>query len=102
MLEKRKTWRNKAYLRWITEEHQKCVICGHQGWDDNQLIAHHAIGMGLGGMTGGKASDSLAMPMHVRCHNRFHQTPHEFKEEQWRWLITTLDQAIQWFAEQKR
>ena len=77
-------------------------MCGHPGWDDNQLIAHHAIGMGFGGTTGGKASDSLAMPMHVICHNRFHQMPHEFKEEQWRWLIKTLDQSIRIFVERSQ
>ena len=75
-------------------------MCGHKGWDDNQLIVHHAIsvpGMNFGKM-GGKASDSAGIPLHVLCHNDFHSAFPKHKEEQILWLTRILMRAVQHFV----
>jgi 5-methylcytosine-specific restriction endonuclease McrA len=88
--------KNKNYIKYLSNNDHQCVMCGATGWDDNQIIAHHAIsipGLQLGGM-GTKASDTLAMPMHVICHHKFHTEFHHFKEEQPIWLIKWLEKML--------
>ena len=92
------TWRSKKYKRWV--ETQDCMLCGHPGWDDNQIITHHAIGIpGLDlGKMGGKANDSFGIPLHVTCHRQFHDQFGKYKEDQIIWLIKTMEKAIRNFA----
>lgn len=87
-------YQNKKYLNWVRT--QPCVLCGHEGHDGNQVIAHHAIsipGLQIGGV-GTKAHDTLAMPMHVLCHRRFHDHFHDFKQDQPIWLMKFLQIAL--------
>ncbi len=87
-------YQNKKYLDWVRT--QPCVICGHEGHDGNQVIAHHAIsipGLQIGGV-GTKAHDTLAMPMHVLCHRRFHDHFPDFKQDQPIWLMKFLQTAL--------
>ncbi|HAS36252.1 MAG TPA: hypothetical protein DCS15_07175 [Flavobacteriales bacterium] len=96
-------YRNKKYLNWISQNEHTCVICGEQGWDDNQIIAHHCIsipGLNLGGM-GTKASDTFAIPMHVICHSDFHtHFDAQKKEEQPIWLMTFQEKVVRLICEQ--
>ena len=87
-------YENKKYLEWVRT--QPCVICGHEAWDGNDMIAHHAIsiaGLQIGGI-GTKASDALSMPMHVLCHRKFHDQFHLHKEDQAIWLMKFLQTSL--------
>jgi hypothetical protein len=97
-------YKNKKYLAWLAQNEHECVMCGHEGWDDNQIIPHHAIsipGLALGG-TGMKASDTLAMPMHVKCHIEFHAEFHKHKEEQPIWLMKSQERILRLICNQTR
>jgi len=100
--QKKKRWVSPAYLDWIRSAEQCCVLCGQGGWDGDPLVAHHAISVGLGGAMGSKADDSLAMPMHGKCHQEFHTHFPRFKEAQILWLIRTLNKSVQTFVERKQ
>jgi len=95
-------YRNKKYLAWVAQNDHECVMCGEKGWGDNEIIAHHAIsipGLALGGM-GTKASDTLAMPMHVTCHAEFHAHFHKYKEVQHIWLMRFHEKTLRLICEQ--
>lgn len=93
-------YQNKKYLEWVRT--QDCVMCGHEGWDGNQIIAHHAISIpGLQiGAVGSKASDALVMPMHVLCHRKFHDQFHEYKQDQPIWLMKFLQKSLTYLLTQ--
>ena len=94
---KKKTYRSKKYLAWIRGEDNVCEMCGATGWEDNPLVAHHAIsipGLQLG-MMGGKASDTFCLPLHALCHVEFHSHFDKYKWEQQIWLLRTLERFAQ-------
>jgi len=98
LIPKQKTWKSSAYKKFL--QGLDCAMCGHAGWDDNQIVVHHAIaipGLNLGKM-GGKANDSFGIPLHVTCHNEFHAHFEKYKEEQPLWLMKTLEMAVRHLA----
>jgi len=98
LIPKEKTWKSKDYRAYL--QNLDCAMCGHEGWDSNQIIVHHAIavpGLNLGKM-GGKASDSYGIPLHVLCHNEFHAHFEKYKEEQPLWLMKTMEQSLRHYG----
>ncbi len=89
-LAKQKPYRNKKYLEWI-----RSLPCCVTGRTDN-VIAHHAINCGLGGSTGGKASDLLAMPLNTEVHAELHHDPLEFESmhDQKKLALQTIEKAV--------
>lgn len=69
-LQKQTRWRSEAYKKWVCT--QDCVVCGEPGYSDNQIVPHHTKGVAALSGGGLKAGDNWAMPMHVKCHNWFH------------------------------
>jgi hypothetical protein len=82
---KPKAYRSAKYLRWVKT--LPCVMCGAPADD-----AHHAIGLGLGGM-GMTAPDGMAMPVCRGHHTEIHATP-ELWPSQWLWVAQTLQRAL--------
>ena len=72
------------------------MMCGHEGWADNQIVVHHAIGIpGLDlGKVAGKTHDSFGMPMHVLCHIEFHNHFDKYIQDQPLWLMRHLEAVI--------
>jgi hypothetical protein len=62
----RRPWRSRRYLDWV--KLQPCVAHPNRHGEP-----HHGIAMGLGGSTGSKASDALAMPVCRECHEAIHR-----------------------------
>ena len=103
MIKKGKRYRNKKYLDWIRSDENVCQMCGQEGYESNQLVAHHAIsipGLRLGG-TGTKASDTLAIPLHAICHADFHQHFYNYKEDQPIWLMRQLEKSLQYALKER-
>lgn len=95
-------FRSESYLAWVRT--QPCVVCGAT----TGIAAHHMIGMyQLSGM-GLKAPDSFAMPAcdpFFGSFNDCHQQIHSLKalrDQQPRFLITTLEAAIRVHSGEKR
>ena len=84
---KSKPYRDKAYLKWVSE--QPCSCCG---LDDDTTVPHHLIGVGNGVM-GGKADDLEAMPLCFTCHSNIHLASSD-KQEQYKFVGQTLQAAI--------
>ena len=90
---KKRTYRSKKYLEWIRSEDNVCAMCDIGGYENNPLVAHHAIsipGLQLG-MMGGKSSDTFCIPLHASCHVEFHLHFDKYKWEQPIWLMKTLE-----------
>ncbi len=89
-LQKQTRWDSKKYRAWICT--LPCVICGKDGWEDNQIIPHHIHGIGHLSGGGQKASDNWCMSMHVVCHTLWHLKPDH--EAQWEQVARTQAKAI--------
>ena len=83
------------YLNWVRE--LPCVVCGMHGHDNDQIVAHHAIGIGHMRGIGIKTPDSWAVPMHATCHAAWHQHPDY--DAQRDWVMRTATRAIVEIAE---
>ena len=100
-LQKHPKWENEKYLKWVCT--QLCVVCGGPGYEDNQIVPHHIKGIGHLSGIGLKAGDHWAMPMHVLCHNDWHNwtTGHGQLDEETRldcqmeWVARTLAKAVE-------
>lgn len=83
---KHKPWRSKRYLTWIRT--LPCACCGATPSD-----AHHIIG--YGGTMGGKPSDLFCMPLCRIHHQMVHENRSQFLIAQVKWLMQTLDLAME-------
>ena len=82
--------RNKPYLNYVAS--LPCVVCGQEPAGD----AHHAIGVGFGGM-GDKASDLFTMPLCRVCHDILHAGVKDWEALhgiQWEHVALTIHEAI--------
>ena len=87
---KQKAFRSKEYLAFVRT--LPCSVCG----TDQDIVAHHLIGVGgMGGM-GTKAPDNYAMPLCATDHHNLHQMQWQW-DIQWEYIART--QAI-WIQQQ--
>ena len=85
---KQKSFRSKKYLAFVRT--LPCSICG----TDQDVVAHHLIGVGgMGGM-GTKAPDNYTLPLCVQDHFKIHQEP-ELWQHQWEWIARTQARCIE-------
>tara|TARA_R110002110_G_scaffold393274_1_gene606948 strand:+ start:369 stop:647 length:279 start_codon:yes stop_codon:yes gene_type:complete len=84
---KQKSFRSKKYLAFVRT--LPCSICG----TDQDVVAHHLIGVGgMGGM-GTKAPDNFTLPLCAEDHSKIHQEP-ELWQDQWEWIAITQSEWI--------
>jgi hypothetical protein len=85
---KQKPFRSKEYLAFVRT--LPCSVCG----TDQDVVAHHLIGVGgMGGM-GTKAPDNYAMPLCSTDHHKIH-TIHLMWPDQWEWISKTQARWIE-------
>lgn len=89
---KNKRWANKGYLKFVSE--LPCVACGVK---DGTVVPHHLKGRGMpvSGGAGYKSSDIFSMPLCFECHQRMHSGDASFLNEQFYFILLTLDKALQ-------
>lgn len=95
-LQKQTRWTDPDYIKWVCT--QDCVICGEPGYSDNQIVPHHIKGIGHLSGAGLKAGDNWAMPMHVFCHNHWHNRAGDAVlnvDQQYEWVARTLAKAVE-------
>jgi len=88
---KDKPFRCKKYRAWV--QSLPCVITGRTG---AEVVPHHAISVGLGGSTGGKAGDNYLMPLIKVLHQELHNDPEKWEAKhgkQLKFVYETVDQA---------
>jgi hypothetical protein len=83
---------NKGYLKFISE--LPCISCHIK---DGTIVPHHLKGRGMpvSGGAGYKASDIFTMPLCFECHADIHSGNTDLLDNQFWFIIQTLDKAIQ-------
>lgn len=84
---KQKAFRSKKYLEFVRL--LTCSVCA----TDQNIVAHHLIGIGgMGGM-GTKAPDNMTMPLCPECHAMVHRS-HLMWPDQWEYIAKTQARFI--------